>query len=98
PLHLPPFPTRRSSDLLKAFYRATEGRSGSRYAWTAPAGPPPKVSNYPSISPDVAARRGCVRRRGPPGSCPELCRRIKWVRWRLRSEEHTSELQSRENL
>src|SRR5690606_41675792 len=89
PRRLHSFPTRRSSDLL------VRGAGYSSVAWAS--GPPPPRSIAGSI---VDGRRGSV---SPLGSYPMTWRASAWLRMGApvaltRSEEHTSELQSRENL
>src|SRR5690606_41722797 len=85
--HLPSFPTRRSSDLSSIAVRT----SSSLY--------PPTCRNWAAIAPAPSGRK---RRSAKP------MLRNSWfvsnsvvtgpVRSEKRSEEHTSELQSRENL
>src|SRR5690606_40441754 len=79
PPHLPPFPTRRSSDLAPSANAATR-TSRARYA--------------PSSAADAATLRmgmtAQVQLRQPG--------RASGAELPVRSEEHTSELQSRENL
>src|SRR5690606_41673783 len=84
-LHLPSFPTRRSSDLVTRHQRArTQNRSAfdhrRKHVFTH-ARHPFRPSRY-------RRHRDCRRPRLGGSSS----------RFRPRSEEHTSELQSRENL
>src|SRR5690606_40369065 len=84
PTALPPFPTRRSSDLDPE----PGGSSGGR-------------AQRPGSDRDDADDDGC--REGVPGLVEEqvgepAAARGQGGELRLRSEEHTSELQSRENL
>src|SRR5690606_41226810 len=93
PRRLRPFPTRRSSDLAAA---APPGVERS-------AAPPPTSAPLPAHGPSGRAAPalcswygtspllfGVARSRGGPAPAPPTAR--------SRSEEHTSELQSRENL
>src|SRR5690606_40465783 len=81
-----PFPTRRSSDLTSCACTCTTPSPvvGRRSCSTRP--PPTSV-----------ATRTCSSRSSPPRATPRTaCGRVSSTRGR--SEEHTSELQSRENL
>src|SRR5690606_41899204 len=96
-LHLPPFPTRRSSDLVTLRPLAHP----VLYLPDRPCDASPKAISgrtsylqvrlayhpYPQLIPQLCN----VERFGPP-------RRISSASAWPRSEEHTSELQSRENL
>src|SRR5690606_41820723 len=92
------FPTRRSSDLVLAHpigLRSQLGR-GSVFSVTVPLGDPAAVEPEPAplAMPDTAddsPLRGC--RVWCVDDDPHVCEGA-----RARSEEHTSELQSRENL
>src|SRR5207244_12045812 len=80
--HRPPFPTRRSSDLAQV-------ASFSLTASSARSSGPNALSRF--LSRCSTARRA---ERGPsPGS-----RASAWVSVSIRSEEHTSELQSPDHL
>src|SRR5690606_40368430 len=90
---LPSFPTRRSSDLNRP-----SGMSGGSSPSPSPGSPSPSPgspspspgSPSPSPSPSPGSPSPSPGSPSPsPGS---------WVSVLLRSEEHTSELQSRENL
>src|SRR5690606_41695476 len=92
PRDLPSFPTRRSSDLgtcaaLRFVYKQGCGEGGARIAVTSPSPGEepcrPDPTDWPWPS-AVASSSPCSRSRRP--------------RSKRRSEEHTSELQSRENL
>src|SRR5690606_40874536 len=85
---LPPFPTRRSSDLADDSFRSSRFHLHS---------PPLRITPRHR---DELPRRGPARRRdrgdAPRQSVMELL--LAPPGSGLRSEEHTSELQSRENL
>src|SRR5690606_40011226 len=91
--HLHPFPTRRSSDLIPSFctWATNTSISFSRSAASTPIFAIPYMINNPPSS----------RSNGKAETAKAFC----WLstnslvnREELRSEEHTSELQSRENL
>src|SRR5262249_59510061 len=84
PPHLPPFPTRRSSDLPRLVARVT---SSSRAATLSASGLAPRTSNE-SIPPNALICRAAI-------ACPGWDSLVRGPR---RSEEHTSELQSLTNL
>src|SRR5690606_41202550 len=90
PRHLHPFPTRRSSDLslLVESWRATRGRRDSSDVGSC--GGMRCVDGMRAHGADVARHRGETEQRW------RLCRVL--LELSERSEEHTSELQSRENL
>src|SRR5207302_11494238 len=95
---LNPFPTRRSSDLPGRRRARVEGRPG-------PAGRPPDGwAGQPAPGdPARRARGGAVANGGIPGLAPRRAVAAGAVVGPIRgeparSEEHTSELQSRENL
>src|SRR5690606_41641881 len=82
----PSFPTRRSSD-LRPGSAARRRRPARERRWPGQRGRGPSASG---------GTRGRARRGRGAGAPPEpACRP---TRCRSRSEEHTSELQSRENL
>src|SRR5690606_41929825 len=90
---LPSFPTRRSSDLHLWERRKPRQACPARLSPLRPPPPPPPATSSAhtgSAHPPRPARRS--RRRGSAGGRRARCRRNR------RSEEHTSELQSRENL
>src|SRR5690606_41678517 len=78
------FPTRRSSDLTRHGHEATSnsGRAGAR------------AQHGVGLRGWRRGRGGCGRRGGGAAAC----RRVPGDVPGFRSEEHTSELQSRENL
>src|SRR5690606_40145974 len=87
------FPTRRSSDLIAV------GIIGDA-SWPFPPLRSPLLVLRPYRMAEVAAAR---LRLGCCPSCWRACpackpTRICWLETKARSEEHTSELQSRENL
>src|SRR5690606_41663482 len=91
--HLPPFPTRRSSDLrpgTAARRRAAATAVLSRLL-------EPRVLLSPALLQPlvVLLRAGCVQ---PVDLWRVVLVQLRLVRPVPRSEEHTSELQSRENL
>src|SRR5690606_41092596 len=91
--HRPSFPTRRSSDLLPALTEALD----DAHARDARGGWPPLLA-------DLCRRAGCrgaeARLSGRAGPGARLAPRLRSGAFAAgrRSEEHTSELQSRENL
>src|SRR5690606_41041017 len=87
--HLPSFPTRRSSDLVGALARL-KGNDFGTHPINAPSRPHPACATSARNSASAAPRsNGCT--------CPRSAS-ARSARSRARSEEHTSELQSRENL
>src|SRR5690606_41399248 len=92
------FPTRRSSDLLgKENARTRHGVTAGRKARNLPQ-TVRKWRGKNHLSPAIHPRRSHVRRH--PQGCPSIAGALPHERAlsRERSEEHTSELQSRENL
>src|SRR5205814_9418137 len=88
PAHLPPFPTRRSSDLSSASMTTSCGRDRSTRCSTSPgSGTGTMVSPLPFTQ--CARKSGTVR---PAGEKKSIVGRVP------RSEEHTSELQSLRHL
>src|SRR5690606_40203955 len=96
PRRLPPFPTRRSSDL---FERAAEptGASFEEACSTSPGaggrGSGPRSPTTVANSPEASGTRTPTAEADRAGESP-----VRTVVGVARSEEHTSELQSRENL
>src|SRR5690606_42136175 len=96
PRALPPFPTRRSSDLLSAVGAGAEIGVLERSTWNNPE--PELVLAVTSGGTPVAATLGNdVNLRDFEGRSALLLPEAKDNN-ASRSEEHTSELQSRENL
>src|SRR5690606_41621419 len=89
-LHCPSFPTRRSSDLNKEQPRCalSAPRRAASTARCSPLCSPCPPAPGTSGSPPPATSTTASAMRSAPCATP----------WRRRSEEHTSELQSRENL
>src|SRR5690606_41732371 len=95
--HPPPFPTRRSSDLLSAWWHTRGNRLARTYFST----------RKPSLMPTCQSATWPSSLRCPRISVTSNQSRLRTV-WLAdcralftaasRSEEHTSELQSRENL
>src|SRR5690606_39731274 len=95
---LPSFPTRRSSDLA-----ARAGGPGQEKLHRAERTNPPDRTRARADAAGAGARAGAIGRSRvpmPPGGVPAVLRRRSVVddMALARSEEHTSELQSRENL
>src|SRR5690606_41942972 len=92
------FPTRRSSDLclLSALPRPRPAENNSLHSGRVQE----RVSDPSLVPPTIhtADSRGSPPRK-PQCSCRRICDSLPEARkCRARSEEHTSELQSRENL
>src|SRR5690606_39877929 len=82
--YLPPFPTRRSSDL---FHRIGGTAADASSSWSSASG----ADRLPDCTSRSARRSRAVRLL--PAASSSSCSASN-----VRSEEHTSELQSRENL
>src|SRR5690606_39358301 len=82
---LHPFPTRRPSDLTP---RSSPSPAARRYRATPPRSAHLCCAQGPRAAPGVVTK-ACVDCADSPGQDPRIA---------PRSEEHTSELQSRENL
>src|SRR5690606_41601762 len=85
PRHLHSFPTRRSSDLIAA----RRNRTTSAASWNEASGTAARCWDSGPLRSDRGSFRAWLPARGRVGSAD---------RDQVRSEEHTSELQSRENL
>src|SRR5690606_40806948 len=94
---LPPFPTRRSSDLRKARYRRITGAL-HMYLKSMHTSETVERAGGPQAA-VTGSWHGRQWRDFKRYSAAQRLSRIGLRRWNLmRSEEHTSELQSRENL
>src|SRR5690606_41295527 len=86
--HRPSFPTRRSSDLVRPKPDMTSSAT-IRIPYFVHS------SRMPSRYPDGGTRMPLVPVTGSTKNAAMFCGPSNWI---TRSEEHTSELQSRENL
>src|SRR5690606_39605264 len=93
---LPPSPTRRSSDLAERFQRCQEERLACRVVADAETDVIEHGVSPCTVEPTLCARQNPVAQ---PGAITPVRGAIRGrPPVRARSEEHTSELQSREKL